>query len=86
MSVGQCFDTNTKNKLASCSTPSFPEGNVMHDKSLTGFKHWTLQKLGWHDTQVMPDTKPAMRDSTVHPVSVVVVVSERQGENHFSLS
>ena len=58
----------------------------MHGKLLIGFKHWTSQKLGWHDTQVMPDPKPAMGDSTVHSVSVVVVVSERQGENHFSLN
>ena len=82
----QCFNTNTQNKLASCGTPSFPDGNVMHEKFLTGFKHWTLQKLGWHNTQVMPNPKPAMGDSTLHSVSVVAVVSERQGENHFSLN
>ena len=41
-------------------------------------------KLGWHDTQVMPNLKPAMGDSTVHSVSVAAVVSERQAENHFS--
>ena len=71
------FNTNTKNKLAPCGTPSFPEGNVMHGKFLTGFKHWTLQKLGWHNTQVMPDPKPSMGESTLHSVSVVAVVSER---------
>ena len=53
---------------------------------LTGFKHWTLQKLGWHNTQVMPDLKPSMGDSTLHSVSVVAVVSECQGENHFRLN
>ena len=47
------------------------------------FKHWTLQNLGWNDTQVMPDPKLSMGDSTVHSVSVVVVVSERQGKNRF---
>ena len=45
-----------------------------------------LQKLGWHDTQVMPDLKPSMGDLTLHSGSVVAVVSERQGENHFSLN
>ena len=45
-----------------------------------GFKHWALQNLGWHDTQVMPDPKPAMGDSTVHSDSVIVAVSERQGD------
>ena len=39
----------------------------------------TLQKLRWHDTQVMPYLKPSMGDSTLHSVSVVAVVSERQG-------
>ena len=43
-----------------------------------------LQKLGWHDAQVMPDPKPSMSDSTVHSLSVVVVVSEHQGGDHFS--
>ena len=38
-----------------------------------------LQKLGWHDAHFMPDLKPTMGDSTLHSVSVVVVVSERQG-------
>ena len=44
--------------------------------------HWlhaTLQQLGWHHSQIMPDLKPSMGDSTLHSVSVVVVVSERQG-------
>ena len=45
-----------------------------------------LQKLGWHDTQVMPNPKPSMGDSTEHSVSVVALVSERQGENHSSLN
>ena len=58
----------------------------MHGNFHTGFKHWTLQKLGWHDTQVMPDPKPSMGDSTEQSVSVVAVVSEHQGENHFSLN
>ena len=78
MTVGQCFNTNTKNKLASCGTPSFPEGNVMHGKFLTGFKR-TLQKLRWHHPQDMPNFKPSMEDSTLHSVSVVAVDSERQG-------
>ena len=43
----------------------------------------SLQKLWWHDTQVMPDPKLSIGDSTVHSVSVVVVVSVLQGENHF---
>ena len=34
----------------------------------------------------MPDPKPPMGDSTLHSVSVVVVVSEWQGENDFSLN
>ena len=51
----------------------------MHEKFLTGFKHWTLQKLGCHNTQVMPNLKPSIEDSTLHSVSVVAVVSERQG-------
>ena len=42
--------------------------------------------LGWHATQVMPDLKPLMGESTLHSVSVVAVVSERQGENLFSLN
>ena len=46
----------------------------------------TLQKLGWHNTQVMPDLKPSMEDSTLHADSVVAVVSEHHGENHFSLN
>ena len=73
MTVGQCFNTNTQNKLAPCGMPSFLEGNVMHEKLLTGFKR-TLQKLGWHDTQVMPYLKLSMGDSTLHLVSVVAVV------------
>ena len=40
-------------------------------------------KLGWHDTQVMPNPKPSMRDLSEHSVSVVAVVSERQAENDF---
>ena len=83
---GRCFNTNTKNKLAPCGMPSFPEGNVMHEKKFTGFKPWTLQKLGWHTTQVMPDLKASMADLTLPSVSVVAVVSERQGDNHFSLN
>ena len=79
MTVGQCFNTNTQNKLAPCGTPSFPEGNVMHGKLLIDFKHLTSQNVWWHDTQVMPDPKPAMEDSTVHSVSVVDLVRERQG-------
>ena len=75
------FQHKHKKKLAPCGTLSFPEGNTMH-----GFKQWTLQKLGCHDTQVMPDPKPSVGDSTVHSVSVVAVVSERQGENHSSLN
>ena len=35
---------------------------------------------------MMPNSKPSMGDSTVHSVSVVAVISERQGENHFSLN
>ena len=35
---------------------------------------------------IMPDLKPSMEDSTLHSVSVVAVVSERQAENHFSLN
>ena len=30
--------------------------------------------------------KLSMGDSTLHSVSVIAVVSERQGENHFSLN
>ena len=30
VTVGQCFNTNTNDKLASCGAPSFSEGNVMH--------------------------------------------------------
>ena len=86
MTVGQSFNTNTKENLAPCGTPSFHEGNVMHGKVLTGFKRWMSQKLGRHDKQVMPDPKLAIGDSTLHSVSVAVVVSERQGENHFSLN
>ena len=33
-----------------------------------------------------PNPYPKMGDSTQHSVSVVAVVSERQGENHFSLN
>ena len=32
-----------------------------------------LQKLGWHDTHVMPDLKPSMGDSTLRSVLVVAV-------------
>ena len=39
----------------------------------------TLQKLGWQNSQIMPNLKPAMGYSTLHRVSVVAVVSERQG-------
>ena len=59
--------------------PSFPEGNVMHGNFLIGFKYWILQKLGWHNTQVMPDPKPSMGVWILHSVSVVAVVNERQG-------
>ena len=65
---------------------SFPEGIVIRETFLIDSKHWTLQRLGWHDTQVMPDRKLSMGDSTAHSVSVAVVVRERQGENHFSLN
>ena len=54
----------------------------MHGNFLIDFKHWILQKLRWHDTPVMPNLKPTMGDSTVHSVSVVAVVSERQEHNH----
>ena len=83
MAVGQCFNTNTQNKLAHklapCGAPSFPARNVMHETIPIGIKHWTVQKLGWHNTQVMPNLKPSMGDSTLHSFSVVAVVSERQG-------
>ena len=69
---------HTENKLAPCVTPSFPEGNVLHENILIGLKHWTLQKLGWHDTQVRPDPNASLGDSTVHSVSVAVVASEHQ--------
>ena len=42
--------------------------------------------LGWHNTQVVPNLKPSMGDSTLHSVSVVAWVSEHQGENYFSLN
>ena len=51
----------------------------------SGFKR-TLQKLRWHHPQDMPDLKLSMGDSTLHTVLVVAVVSEHQGENHFSLN
>ena len=54
-------------------------------KFLTSFER-TLQKLRWHYPQVMPNLKASMEDSTLHSVSVVAVVSERQGENYFSLN
>ena len=38
------------------------------------------------DPNLNPNLNPKMGDSTVQSVSVVVVVSERQGENHFSLN
>ena len=34
----------------------------------------------------VPDRKPSMGDSTPRLVSLVAVVSERQGESHFSLN
>ena len=34
-----------------------------------------VQKLGWHDSQVVPDLKLSMEDSTLHSVSVVAVVA-----------
>ena len=40
------------------------EGNIMHGKILIGFKYWTLQKMGWHDTQVMLNLKPSMGDAS----------------------
>ena len=80
------FQNKHKNELASCGTPSFLEGNVMHGNCLTGFKHWTLQKLGWHNTQVMPKRKLSMADSTLHSVSVVAEVVSVKDENHFSLN
>ena len=43
-------------------------------------------RLGWHTTQVVPYLKPSMGDSVLHSSSVVVVISKRQGENHFSLN
>ena len=47
----------------------------------------TLQKVGNNlQTQVMPNLKPSMGDSILHSVSVVAVVSELLGENHFSLN
>ena len=67
------FQPKHKNTLASCGTPSCPEGNVMHERFLASFKHRTVRKLGWRDTQVMPDLKPSMGDSTLYPVSVVLV-------------
>ena len=79
------FQHKHTQKLAPCGTPSFPEGYVMHGNASAGFKHWTLQKLGWHKTQRMPDLKPSMGGSTLHSASVVAVVSERKGEKHFSL-
>ena len=51
----------------------------MHEVFLTGFKHCTLQKLGWHDTHVLSNLKASIVDSTVHSVSVVAVVSGHQG-------
>ena len=53
------FNTNTQNKLAPCGTPSFPEENVMQGEIITGFKR-TLQKLEWHNAQVMPNLKPSI--------------------------
>ena len=61
--VGQCFNTNTKNKLAACGTPSFPEGNVMHENF----------------SVASSELYRSCGDSTLHSVSVVAVVIERQG-------
>ena len=40
--------------------------NAIHGEKLNRLQALDLQKLGWYDTQVMPNPKPAMRDSTVH--------------------
>ena len=56
----------------------------MHGKQFIWLQALDLQKLEWHDTHVMLDLKLSMGDSTLHSVSAVAVVSERQGENHFS--
>ena len=83
MTVGQCFNTKTPNKLAPCGTPSFPEGNLMHGNfspaSGTGF---TEAGVAQYTSYAKPQT---VNDSTLHSVSVVavVIISERQGENHF---
>ena len=50
----------------------------MHEKFLTGFKHWTVQKLGWHNTQAVPDPKLSMRDSTEHSVSLKPLIGQSQ--------
>ena len=55
MTVGQCFNTNTQNKLASCGTPSFPEGNVMHETFLTGF----TEALDFTEAEVAQSTSYA---------------------------
>ena len=39
----------------------------------------TVQKLGWHNSQVMPNLKASMRDATVHSISVVVVLVSVRG-------
>ena len=46
MSIGQCFNTNKKNKLALCGTPSFPEGNVMHGKFLIQLQTLAFTEAG----------------------------------------
>ena len=76
MTVGQCFNTNTKSKPAPCGTPSFPEGNAMHGNfspaSSGLYRSWggIIHKIY---------LKPSMGDSTLHSVSVVAVVNAHQG-------
>ena len=66
MAVGhdQC-NTNTQNKLSLCGTPSFLEGNVMHGKFLTGFKHWTEARVAQYTSYARPQGVNGSLESTL---------------------
>ena len=58
---------------------SFPEDNVMHGDFSPASSTGLYRNGGWHNIQVMPDLTLSMEVSILHSVSVVAVVSERQG-------
>ena len=73
MFVGQHFNTNTNINPASYSTPSFPEGNVMHEQNCLNQPALSAG-IATYITLNLPNPNPSLVD---HPVVVRITRQKR---------